>query len=120
MSMMHLIDEKHEHEANAAGLRIVGSSERTGYYLYQFIKCGHVAEKSACGVRRKSVACKQCSFERHEKDARDRGLILIERSKKPGYWKYRWMSCRHVGHYTPQNLRHNKTTCQKCADLGIY
>lgn len=112
---MSLIAEKHKAEAAEFGLRIVGESKNKGYKLYQFIECGHVAEKSTSCVRKNSVACKQCSEDRHAKDALGKGLRLVGRSKKDGYWKYRWMSCRHICEYTPQNVRLNKVTCGKCA-----
>ena len=107
--------EQYKAEAKAAGLKVVGDGSTSGYLLYQFIECGHIAEKHTSSVRKKSVACKECAKERHAANAFGLGLVLIGRSKKPGYWKYRWMSCRHICEYRPQNLSH-KTKCEKCAN----
>ena len=112
---MSLIAKKHKKEALAAGLRIVGDGETNGYKIYQWIDCGHLAERHTSAVRKKSIVCKQCVDGIHAMQALTIGLRLMGKGSMQGHKKYRWISCRHICEYRPTAVRTGRVTCQKCA-----
>jgi len=58
--------QKHEEEANLAGLTIIGLGKNEHYRTYQFSSCGHRQEFQMGNVRRMTFVCNVC-----EETARD-------------------------------------------------
>ena len=108
--------QKHRAEAGAAGLVLLGASQKGAMYRnYQFNECGHTRDARPEAVRVGQVRCKQCFDDRLTNDAKIYGLALIGDGRSINYKKYK-LPCRHEKDITTQNAQKGAFRCQQCLD----
>lgn len=69
---------KHDQEAQAVGLTILGSGKNKGYRLYKFNSCNHQQELHVGNVRKNEFCCNICDTSRGY-DPQKQGLFYLIR-----------------------------------------
>ena len=67
---------KHNSEAKASGVKIIGPGKHSSWRTYRLLDCGHEQEMQLSQVR-SGVKCWTCVKAKHKQEAKAAGLTLI-------------------------------------------
>ena len=107
------IREKHEAEAGAVGVELVGAGSNAHTRSYRFTVCGHIQEAHVSAVRDGRVRCQACTEKRFAFEAAAHGVDLLGAGASPRYRKYRFIACGHEAEYVPSAVRVG-VRCKQC------
>lgn len=98
-------------EAKEKSMTLLSKSTKTGFYLYQFDNCGHTKEYKPSKLKNIKPICDPCLLQKNKKEAKQKGLTLISKSEKTGYFIYKNDECGHTKEYKPADLRKVNPVC---------
>ncbi|MDG2296922.1 MAG: hypothetical protein P8L75_01900 [Gammaproteobacteria bacterium] len=110
---------KHEKEAKAVGLTLIGDGRNYSYRTYRLNDCKHEQEIAVVMVRRNSFRCEQCLQIKFEEEAKAVGLTLIGEGRNADYRTYSFNDCGHEEEKTIQSVRLKRAKCIQCFKLKL-
>ena len=108
------LQDKHNEEAKAAGLTLLGVGGHRHYRTYRFDLCGHEQEIDLKSVRLKTFICHQCLQNKLNSEAKAAGLTLRGAGRDSQYRTYRFDQCGHEQEFTTGNVRALRARCENC------
>ena len=112
------LEIKHEAEAKAVGITLMGKGRNVSYRTYRFNDCKHQQEVQTSKVRVNGFECKQCLQMKYEAEAKAVGLILIGEGRNTSYRTYRFNDCKHEQEIALQHVRDNAFLCSTCEETS--
>jgi len=111
---------KHEAEAKAVGLTLLGAGKNSFYRTYQFNECEHVREIQTTHVRSNRVSCSECEKDNLVNEAKEKGLTIVGTCENKRYRTYQFNDCGHEQQLTMDNVRNNLFRCDACFQEGFH
>ena len=115
------LKEKHEAEAKAAGLILVGKLDgpTKNRRVYRFKDCGHEKTIRISDVRKGRFTCRVCNPKASfDKEAEREGLQLIGSGRNAHYRKYRFVDCGHEQEIAISAVRSGFFKCFECGSTA--
>ena len=115
------LKEKHEAEAEAAGLVLVRKLDgpTKNRRIYRFKDCGHEKAIRISDVRRGRFTCRACNPKNSfGEEAKKAGLRLIGEGHSTHYRKYRFMECGHEQEIAISAVRSGFFKCFECGSTA--
>lgn len=108
------LNDRIQQEAKDAGLTVIANGKNTSYRLYEFDTCGHKKEFTFSNIPKIKPVCDECFENSLIADANMKGLVLLGKSLRKNYRKYRFVSCAHEADLQPGNVRNSRVSCKVC------
>ena len=105
---------KHDAEAAAQGLTIIGKGRTAQYRLYRCLKCGNEQEFTVGAVRNGNCMCSQCQKQKLDQEAEAVGLEIIGKGRTAHYRLYRFIECGHEQEFQVGAVRDGLIKCSDC------
>ena len=105
---------KRSKNADKAGLAYLGASLTPRYGMYRALSCGHVLKIKHSHAASLRFRCKYCVSDKINKEASDRGMIVIGASNHAHYRNYQFIDCRHIQRIKVSAVRKGVFECQAC------